>query len=74
MSTVGSELTMDELRARIKVAGLHIPEERMEMVRILLSNALAPVRAMDPRALKTLEPAVTFDAGSPATGGTDGRR
>jgi hypothetical protein len=32
------------------------------MVRVLLNTALAPVRAMDARALKTLEPAVTFDA------------
>lgn len=63
MSNVASELTMEELRARIKAAGVNIPEERMEMVRVLLSNALAPVRAMDPGALKTLEPAVTFDPG-----------
>ena len=74
MSNVPSELTMEELRARIKVAGLRIPEERMEMVRVLLSSALAPVRAMDARAQKTLEPAVTFDAGFPQAGGNDGRR
>jgi hypothetical protein len=68
------ELTMEELRARVKAAGVPIPEERMEMVRVLLSNALAPVRGMDPRALKTLEPAVTFDAGTPGAGGDHGRR
>ena len=34
------------------------------MVRVLLDTALAPVRAMDTRALKVLEPAVVFDAGA----------
>jgi hypothetical protein len=45
-------------------AGLSIAEERLEMVRVLLSTALVPVRALDTRALRTLEPAVTFDAGA----------
>ena len=56
------ELTKDEVRDRAKVARLTIPENRLEMVRQLMANALKPIRAMDPRALKTLEPAVTFDA------------
>jgi hypothetical protein len=55
-------LTMDQVRARMKAAGIEIAENRLEMVRVLLSNALAPVQAMDTRALKTLEPAVTFEA------------
>lgn len=55
-------LTLDELRARLRTAGLTIPEERLEMVRVLLSNALAPLRAVDSREIRTLEPAVTFDA------------
>jgi hypothetical protein len=61
-------MTIDELRARIAMAGLPIPEARLEMVRALMANALAPVRRMDARALKTLEPAVTFDA-APGDGG-----
>src|SRR5262245_15191688 len=59
------ELTIDELRARIAATRLPIPEERLDMVRKLLSNALAPIRAADWRAANTLEPAVTFDAGTP---------
>jgi hypothetical protein len=55
-------LTTDDVRARLKAAGLEIAENRLEMVRVLLSNALAPVQAMDTRALATTEPAVTFDA------------
>jgi hypothetical protein len=57
-------LTIDEVRARMKAAGIEIAENRLEMVRVLLEDALAPVHAMDTRAVKTLEPAVTFEPGS----------
>jgi aspartyl-tRNA(Asn)/glutamyl-tRNA(Gln) amidotransferase subunit A len=59
-----AELTLDDVRARMRVAGIEIAEARLEMVRRLLSDSLKPVRAMDARALRTLEPAVTFDAGA----------
>jgi hypothetical protein len=55
------ELTMDELRARIKVAGVQIGEARLEMVRGLVNMALAPIRMADSQAMKTLEPAIKFD-------------
>ena len=55
-------LSMDDVRARMKAAGVQIAENRLEMVRVLLSNALTPVQAADTRALTTTEPAVTFDA------------
>lgn len=55
-------MTIEELKARIKATGLVIPDNRLEMVRTLMTNALAPIEKMDARALKTLEPAVTFDA------------
>jgi hypothetical protein len=64
MSEPGRELTRDEVRDRMRAAGLSIAEERLDMVRVLLSTALAPVRALDSRAVRTLEPAVTFDAGA----------
>jgi aspartyl-tRNA(Asn)/glutamyl-tRNA(Gln) amidotransferase subunit A len=57
-------LTLDELRQRITVAGLTIREDRLEVVRKLVADAIAPLRRMDSRALATLEPAVRFDAGS----------
>ena len=63
-----ADLTMDELRARIAAAGLTIPEHRLAMVRKLLADALAPVRAVDSRTVRPLEPAVTFDAWSPHIG------
>jgi hypothetical protein len=56
-------LTIDEVRARMKAAGIEIAENRLEMVRVLLENALAPVQALDTRAERTMEPAVTFEAG-----------
>ena len=56
-------VTMDEVRARMKAANIEIAENRLEMVRVLLSNALGPVHAMDSRAVKMIEPAVTFEAG-----------
>ena len=54
------ELTMNELRDRIRAAGVTIAEHRLAMVRKLLADALAPVRALDSRTIKTVEPAVTF--------------
>ena len=54
------ELTMEELRARIRAAGVTIAEPRLGMVRKLLDDALAPVRTLDTRTIKTVEPAVRF--------------
>ena len=57
---MADELTLEELRARIQAAGLTIPDNRLSMVRKLLSDALVPVRALDSRTVKTVEPAVRF--------------
>ena len=62
------ELTLDELRERIRAAGITIPENRLAMVRKLLGDALAPVRALDSRTIRTVEPAVKFVA-EPQEGG-----
>jgi hypothetical protein len=56
-------LTPEELRERIRAAGVTIPDHRLGMVRKLLSDALAHVRALDSRTIKTVEPAVRFEAG-----------
>ena len=68
--TKALELTMDELRARIAAAGVTIADNRLAMVRRLLNDALAPLRTVDSRSIRTLEPAVTFDAGGPHLGAT----
>ena len=62
------DLTMDELRARIAAAGLTIPEHRLGMLRRLLGDALAPLRRVDSRTIRPLEPAVSFDATGPHVG------
>ncbi|HUO62869.1 MAG TPA: hypothetical protein VMT97_04150 [Terriglobales bacterium] len=54
------ELTMDELRERIRATGITIAENRLAMVRKLLADALAPVRALDSRTIRSVEPAVRF--------------
>jgi hypothetical protein len=54
------ELTLEALHARIHAAGVTIAEHRLAMVRKLLDDALAPVRRLDARTIKTVEPAVTF--------------
>ena len=64
MSDATNALTLYQVRDRLKATGLQIEDERLDMVRVLLDTALAPVRTMDTRALKVLEPAVTFDAGA----------
>jgi len=63
------ELTMDELRERLRVAGITIAENRLGMVRKLLADALAPVRALDSRTIRTVEPAVKFVPESEGGGG-----
>jgi hypothetical protein len=60
---MSDELTLQELRDRLKAADITIPEHRLGMVRKLLSDALVHVRARDSRAIKTVEPAVRFEAG-----------
>lgn len=60
------ELTLEELRARMRAAGIQIAEDRLDMVRKLLSDALVHVRALDSRTVKTVEPAVRFSAGDQA--------
>ena len=56
------DISLDEVRERVRRSGLPIPEARFEMVRSFLVNALRPLKALDTRAVRTLEPAPTFDA------------
>ena len=55
-------VSLDEVRERIRLSGLPIPEARLGMVQKFLQDALTPLRKLDSRAVRTLEPAVTFDA------------
>jgi hypothetical protein len=62
MTEQPSDVTLDEVRARARLAGLPIPEARLPLVRGFLLNALRPIHALDSRTVRTVEPAVTFDA------------
>jgi hypothetical protein len=57
-----TDVTLDEIRERVRLSGLPIPEARFGLVRSFLVDALRPLRKLDSRAVRTLEPAVTFDA------------
>jgi hypothetical protein len=63
------DVTLEEVRERIRAAGLAIPEERMALLLGYVRDALRPIRALDSRAARTLEPAVTFDAAAEARRG-----
>jgi hypothetical protein len=65
MTAHGSEITLDEVRERIRVAGVAIPEDRLALIHGFLRDALKPIRQMDTREARTLEPAPTFDAAAP---------
>lgn len=56
------DITLDEVKERARLAGLPIPANRLSLVRGLLVNALRPIRALDTRTVRTVEPAVTLDA------------
>ena len=69
MPEMPPDVTLDEVKERARLAGLSIPEARFGLVRGFLVNALRPIRALDTRTVRTVEPAVTFDPkGGPEAG------
>ena len=46
----------------MRAARIEISENRLELVRRLLTDALRPIHEMGSRTVKTLEPSVTFDS------------
>ena len=61
MPEMPPDVTLDEVKERARLAGLPIPANRLSLVRGFLVNALRPIRALDSRAIRTVEPAVVFD-------------
>jgi hypothetical protein len=61
MEATPDPITLDEVRERVRLAGLPIPEARLPLIHRFLRDALGPVRALDSRAVRTVEPAVAFD-------------
>ena len=66
------DVTLDEVRMRAAAAGLTLRDEQLETIRRMLVDALAPIHRADTHPEATLEPAVTFDAGTGEA--RDGRR
>lgn len=62
MAEQTNDVTLDEVKERVRLSGLAVPPNRLALVRSFLVNALRPIRALDSRAIRTVEPAVTFDA------------
>jgi hypothetical protein len=62
MAVEDAGITLDEVRDRIRVARVVIPEERLPLILRFVQDALRPIRQMDTREARTLEPAPTFDA------------
>jgi len=73
MPEMPSEVALDEVKERARLAGLVIPPARLDLVRGFLANALKPIRALDTRTVRTVEPAVIFNAGGNAGGGPEPR-
>jgi hypothetical protein len=71
MPEVPADVTLDEVKERARLAGLPIPESRLGLVRGFLSNALRPLRALDSRTIRTVEPAVIFDPKGDPKGGAE---
>ena len=62
MPEMPPDVTLDEVKERARLADLPIPANRLSLVRGFLVNALRPIRALDSRTSRTVEPAVHFDA------------
>ena len=71
MPEMPPDVTLDEVKERARLAGLPIPANRLSLVRGFLVNALRPIRALDSRAIRTVEPAVIFHPEGAAKGGTE---
>ena len=55
-------ITPDVVRARAKLAGVTLDESKIEDIAFTMEQALKPLRELDLRAMRTIEPAVSFRA------------
>lgn len=52
------KITVEIVQERARLAGVTIDEERLEDVAYMMEQALAPLRSLDLRAIRLVEPAV----------------
>jgi hypothetical protein len=62
LSVADETITADVLRARAKLAGITLDEDTIEDLAFGMEQALAPLRKLDLRAIRLVEPAITFRA------------
>lgn len=55
-------ITADVVRARAALAGITLDPDKIEDVAVMMEQSLAPLRTLDLRAIRLVEPAVTFRA------------
>jgi hypothetical protein len=56
------KITAEVVKARAAVAGVVIDEDKLEDIAYTMEQSLAPLRELDLRAIRLVEPAVTFRA------------
>lgn len=57
MST--APITIDHLQARADLVGVSLDPEHLPQLAQLMENTLAPLRALDPERLRSVEPMIT---------------
>ena len=60
-----TKITPEIVKQRATLAGISLDEDRLEDIATTMEAALAPLRNLDLRAIRLVEPAVTFDAAWP---------
>jgi hypothetical protein len=60
-----TKITPEIVKQRAALAGISLDEDRLEDIATTMEAALAPLRTLDLRAIRLVEPAVTFDAAWP---------
>ena len=57
-----AKITPEIVRQRAALAGISLDEDRLDDLASTMEAALAPLRSLDLRAIRLVEPAVTFEA------------
>jgi len=60
-----AKITPEIVRQRAALAGISLDEDRLDDLASTMEAALAPLRSLDLRAIRLVEPAVTFEAAWP---------
>jgi hypothetical protein len=62
MTEQDEKITVEVVKQRAAIAGIAVDEERLDDIATMMEAALAPLRSLDIRAIRLVEPVVTFDA------------